>query len=540
MTTDNFGDSVDAVPPQLEPSGPTVEPATRSRQLRWVVADAILPGAGHLAAGRRRLALIFGLPTLAAVLAGVALVVTTSLPRLAAEAVNALGVILVIQAIVLVWRLLAVGAGLFAVGWRRPGARHGIAVAVLLLAVVVPQGYLGYATNVAREEVDRVFVVDSGGAWQPPATPQPTLAPQATATPTPEPSATPTATPAVPRVNILLIGIDSGVGRRTANTDTMIVASLDPVTETVSMISIPRDMVNVPLPDGSIYASKLNGLDSYARHHPSRFPGSDGTGHDVLMAAIGTLLNLQIDYYASVSLGSFVQVVDILGGVDVSVSRSMCDPGYTEYGFNNGFSIKAGLRHLNGLQALAYARIRKAPGESDFTRAARQQEVISGLRDAVVKRGFLSDPVKLMQALGRAMATNVPREILPDLADVMARVDRTHTYRDVINSPLVRQGFDARGSIQIPDIAGIRKLAATLFPETGTLPLAKFAAPAPATSGSGSGTGSCAPAPTAAPPPTPVPTATVAPSPSADPTPAPTATTAPATASPSPSPSPTP
>ena len=505
-----------------------------------MVADAILPGTGHLAAGRRRLALIFGVPTLAALLALVALVLTTSLPRLAAEAVNALGVILVIQAIVLVWRLLAVGAGIAAVGWRRPGARHGLAVVVLLLAVVVPQGYLGYVTNVAREEVDRVFVVDTGGAWQPPATPQPTLAPEATATPTPEPTATPTATPTVPRVNILLIGIDSGVGRRTANTDTMIVASLDPVTETVSMISIPRDMVNVPLPDGSVYAPKLNGLDSYARHNPSKYPGSDGTGHDVLMAAIGTLLNLKIDYYASVSLGSFVQVVDTLGGVDVSVSRSLCDPGYTEYGFNNGFSIKAGLRHLNGLQALAYARIRKAPGESDFTRAARQQEVISGLRDAVVKRGFLSDPVKLLKALGRAMATNVPREILPDLADVMARVDRTHTYRDVIKSPLVRQGFDARGAIQIPSIAGIRKLAATLFPETGTLPLAEFAAPPPATSGSGSGTGSCGPAPTSAPPPTPVPSASPEPTPSSDPTPEPPSPTPVETASPSPIPAPTP
>lgn len=467
-----------------------------------------------------------------------ALVLTTSLPRLAAEAVNALGVILVIQAIVLLWRLLAVGAGLAAVGWRRPGARHGLAVVVLLLAVAIPQGYLGYVTNVAREEVDRVFVVDSGGAWrpsatpQPPATPQPTLAPEATATPTPEP----TATPAVPRVTILLIGIDSGVGRRTANTDTMIVASLDPVTETVSMISIPRDMVNVPLPDGTVYGPKLNGLDSYARHHPSKFPGSDGTGHDVLMAAIGTILNLEIDYYASVSLGSFVQVVDTLGGVDVSVSRSMCDPGYTEYGFNNGFSIKAGLRHLNGLQALAYARIRKAPGESDFTRAARQQEVVSGLRDAVVKRGFLSDPVKLLKALGRAMATNVPREILPDLADVMARVDRTHTYRDVIKSPLVRPGFDARGSIQIPDLAGIRKLASTLFPETGTLPPAEFAAPPPATSGSGSGTGSCAPAPTKPPPPTPVPSASVEPTPAPEVTPAPTSSTPVATASPSPAP----
>ena len=62
----------------------------------------------------------------------------------------------------------------------------------------------------------------------------------------------------------------------------MIVVSLDPVTETVSMVSIPRDMVDVPLADGRKYSGKINGLVSYARHHPKQFPGSDGTGFDVL------------------------------------------------------------------------------------------------------------------------------------------------------------------------------------------------------------------------------------------------------------------
>ncbi len=537
------------IPPEepVEPVEP-VEPAdrdlspVRGRQLRWVWIDAIFPGAGHLAAGRRRLAVLFGVPVLIALGSLGILAVTTSLARLAAEAVNALALILVIQAIVLVWRLLAVGAGVLAVGRRQPLTRHGLAVGLLLTAVIAPQAYLGYLTNVAREEVDRVFTGETEGAWEPPSTPQPTLAPSATSTPFP--SSSPDS--GVQRVNVLLIGIDSGVGRNTANTDTMIVASLDAVTETVSMISLPRDMVDVPLPDGTVYKPKLNGLDSDARHHPASFPGSDGSGHDVLMAAAGTLLNLQIDYYAAVSLGGFVRVIDAIGGVDVSVTRSLCDPGYTEYGFESGFSIAAGLRHLNGLEALAYARVRKTAGESDFTRAARQQEVLSGLRDAIVKRGYLSDPVELLQALGRSMQTNVPRELLPDLAEIMARVDRGHTYRAVIKSPLVKSGFDARGSTQIPDVPGIRLLAAGLFPPTGTVPNVDYAAPPPATSGSGSGTGNCVqpatPTPTPAPTPDPVPTASPTPSASPDPsaTLVPTPEPSPSTSPPSPSPSPSP
>ena len=528
MPTDEVPPPQNGPPQGDEPAGPAAGVNPRQAQLRWVLLDAILPGAGHLMAGRRWEAAIFGVPTLVAVVALVGVIASTSLPRLAAQTVNALGAILAIQGAILIWRLLAVITGLMAVGGRRPGYRHRLVMAALITAVIVPQAYLGYVTNVAREEVDRVFVGETNGAWVPPLTPQPSLDPMAAlATTSPDPS--PRA--GIPRVNILLIGVDSGVGRNTANTDTMIVASLDPVTETVSFVSIPRDMVNVPLPNGSIYAPKVNGLDSDARHHPSEFPGSDGSGHDVLMAAAGALLNLKIDYYAAVNLVGFVRVVDTLGGVDVSVARSLCDSGYSEYGFENGFSIKAGLRHLNGEQALAYARIRKASGESDFTRAARQQEVISGLRDAVVKRGFLSDPIALLQALGRSMSTNVPRELLPDLADVMARVDRAHTYRAVIKSPLVKPGYDVRGSIQIPDIDGIRQLAAGLFPPAGTFPEFGYAAPPPATSGSGSGTGSCIPPPK----PTPIPTPTGAPNPSATFEPAPSPTDSAATPDPSPS-----
>jgi LCP family protein required for cell wall assembly len=144
----------------------------------------------------------------------------------------------------------------------------------------------------------------------------------------------------------------------------MIVVSLDPVGETVSMISIPRDMVDVPLPDGRRFRGKINSLVSYARHHPKEFPGSDGSGDDVLMGALGQLVGLQIDHFAQVNLGGFVRVVDTLGGVDVDVADAFCDPTYDEYGFSRGFAISVGRHHLNGNQALAFARVRKAAGRA--------------------------------------------------------------------------------------------------------------------------------------------------------------------------------
>jgi polyisoprenyl-teichoic acid--peptidoglycan teichoic acid transferase len=332
--------------------------------------DAVVPGLGHLVGGRRRLALVLGAPVIALVAYGLVLALSVSPARLAATLIQSdvLWALIALQVAILVWRLIAVASSLLQPDLPRLGRRDVLPIAVLAVAIIAPQAYIGYATEVAREELDTVFA-DSPVILSPSFVPEP----EASLTP-PDPSllpsATPSATPNVPpRVNVLVVGVDSGIGRNTYLTDTMIVVSLDPVGKTVSMISVARDMVDVPLPDGRRYRGKINSLVAYARHHPRQFPGTDGTGYDVLRGALGTLLELRINYHAAVNLGGFVAVVDHLHGVDVSVARAFCDPTYDEYGFTNGFSISAGRHHLNGQQALAYARVRKANGESDFTRA---------------------------------------------------------------------------------------------------------------------------------------------------------------------------
>jgi LCP family protein required for cell wall assembly len=477
----------------------------RSRYLPAIL-DALIPGLGHLVVGRRRRALLFASPLLLGLVTAAWIVATTSGPRLAASLLSneVIWGLLAAQGLLLASRLLAVGSSLFDPALPRPSRRDLLPIVLLLVFVVAPQAYAGYATETAREAADQIFVG--------PAT---AVVPTVSAAPDPSflstappgsPSPSPSLDPTGQRVTALVIGVDSGVGRNTYLTDTMIIVSLDRATRTVSMLSIPRDMVDVPMADGRGYRDKINSLVAYARHHPEQFPGSDGTGFDVLMGALGTLTGVPIDYYAKVDLGGFVRVVDVLGGVDVNVAHGFCDPGYDEYGFTMGFSITAGLHHLNGQQALAYARVRKASGESDFTRAARQQEVISGIRDSIVHGGFLNDPIGLLQALGQTVETNVPRDLLPDLADLATQVGREQTYRAVVTHPLVGSGFDVRGSIQIPDVPAIRALAARLFPADGTLPSADYGLPKPSsTAVAGSGVGGCKPAPTPKPTPTPKP-----------------------------------
>ncbi len=330
---------------------------------------------------------------------------------------------------------------------------------MLVVLVAAPQTYAGYVTQVARESVDEVFVEGpaTSGAWKPAETAAPTVGPTAapgtSASPSPTASPSPSPTPTTPRINVLIIGVDSGVGRTTFLTDTMIVASLDPVGETVSLLSFPRDLVDVPLPGGGRYGGKLNSLLAYARSHPRAFPGSSGDGHDVLMAALGEMTGLQIDYYAQVNLGGFVAVINAMSGIQVNVARGFCDPTYHSYGYPNGFSITAGRHKLNGTQALAYARVRKASGESDFSRQERQQEVLSGIRDRVVKGGFLDDPIAFLRSTSRTVETNIPRKLVPTLVEYAQRVDRSATYRDVVSG-----GSLIQSGLRQPGLRDLRRL----------------------------------------------------------------------------------
>jgi hypothetical protein len=145
--------------------------------------------------------------------------------------------------------------------------------------------------------------------------------------------------------------------------------------------------------------------------------------------------------------------------------------------------------------------------------------------------GFLNDPIGLIKALGDTVQTNIPRSLVPDLADMATRIGRKQTYRAVITHPLVMGAFDGRGSIQVPDVAAIRTLVAALFPATGTLPTVQYQVPASSGHTSGSGVSNCGPLAT------PRPTAT--PKPTAKPTAKPSASAQPAS-TPTPTPTPTP
>ena len=93
------------------------------------------------------------------------------------------------------------------------------------------------------------------------------------------------------------------------------VVSLDPVGHTIAMLSLPRDLIDVPLGNGDVYAPKLNSLMSYADSHPEEFPGAGWPPS----GAVRSLLGIDIQYHAQLQFGSFIRMVDAVGGVDVDV-----------------------------------------------------------------------------------------------------------------------------------------------------------------------------------------------------------------------------
>ena len=424
------------------------------------------PGLGQLALGSRRWGLLLALPPL--VLVALAIGALASPDRLGRLALlvnpDVIAALLIAEGALLVWRIAAV-ADAYRRGQGRARERGAALTAVALVFVLVPSVYAGYLTEVAREAALTVFAPVEAPYDPPVDTPIESNDPFA---PAPTESLAPS-TPPLGRFTVLLIGVDSGPDRTTFLTDTMIVASLDPVAGAVSMISVPRDLVDTPLPDGRVYSSKINSLVSYANRYPGKFPGST-SGQSVLAAALGELLNVKIDGWAQVNLPGFVRVIDSIGGIDITVRNNFCDARYDEYGFD-GFAITAGNYHLDGQGALAYARIRKALGENDFTRAARQGEIVIAARDRIVAGGFLNDPAGFIKAMGDLVSTSLDPSDFTEYADEAATITRDRIFRAVITYPLVHgTSGDPRGSILIPRMGQIRDLARQAFPAAGTLP----------------------------------------------------------------------
>jgi LCP family protein required for cell wall assembly len=256
------------------------------------------------------------------------------------------------------------------------------------------------------------------------------------------------------RLNVLVLGIDSrGVAGDTQNTDTMIVLSIDPVNRTAAMLSVPRDTF-VAIPGHG--SQKVNAAFALG-------------GPDLAQKTIEGLLGIRINSYALINFQAFTDIVDSVGGALVDVKRPVRDESYptADYGVER-LNIQPGPQLMPGEIALKYARSRH--DSNDFSRAKRQQDVISAIRARISTDSMVARLPAIVNNVGSAVETNFdPANILP-LAGLGGGIPSSDIKSEVLlpcnidvpHCELTEQN-GAQGYFLIPDKAKIGNLVAELF-----------------------------------------------------------------------------
>jgi LCP family protein required for cell wall assembly len=209
------------------------------------------------------------------------------------------------------------------------------------------------------------------------------------------------------RINILLLGI-GGPGHDGPNlTDTIMLASIDPITDKAELLSIPRDLwVRIPAAGYSkINAAYQDGLD---RSTSKTDAGQRADGLALLDKTLQPVLDgVNIQYHVLFDFSAFKQMVDALGGVTVNVPETLYDPTIAWENHWNPVIAKKGVRTFNGQQALLYARSRET--SSDFARGERQRLLISAIKEKAFSAGTFANPIKvssLLDSLGNNVYTD--------------------------------------------------------------------------------------------------------------------------------------
>jgi LCP family protein required for cell wall assembly len=221
------------------------------------------------------------------------------------------------------------------------------------------------------------------------------------------------------RINILVMGIDQRENEEGPwRTDTMLVLTLDPVTMSGGMLSIPRDLW-VPIPgyaEGRINQAHFLG-EAYD------YPGG---GPALAVKTVQYNIGVPIHYYARLNFNAFEELVDIIGGIDVLVAEDIEDPTYPDEGVGHDpFYLSAGWQHLDGELALKYARTRHSFG-GDFDRAKRQQQVLTAIFEQVTRLDLLpqlaSRAPELWRTLQGAVETDLTLDEIIALAQLASEV----------------------------------------------------------------------------------------------------------------------
>lgn len=216
------------------------------------------------------------------------------------------------------------------------------------------------------------------------------------------------------RVNILLLGMAGGIHEGPDLTDTIIVASFHTEKHTLSLLSVPRDIWSEALKD------RINSAYHYGEAKKK------GGGITLSRAIIEDVTGLPIHYVMTLDFTQFENLIDVLGGIDVNVTKGFIDTEFPIAGKENDLcggdpkflcryetvQFPAGEQHMNGSTALKYVRSRHSEGNegTDFARSRRQQDIIVALKEKIIASKPWFHPAlaaKLLKAADTATDTDM-------------------------------------------------------------------------------------------------------------------------------------
>jgi LCP family protein required for cell wall assembly len=230
-------------------------------------------------------------------------------------------------------------------------------------------------------------------------------------------------------INILLLGYGGPGHGGPYLTDSILLLSIKPASRKAVIISIPRDLV-VPIPalpgNGTITA-RMNlayaiGVDRQSFPNVRDRWRSPTGGGDLAAATAAEVTGQPVDYWVAVDFKAFRQVVEALGGIDVTIPEPLDDP-YFPAGETTAYRhihFDAGVQHLNGERALEYARSRQTT--SDFDRSRRQRLVLLAIQHRIDRLGSLPPLVVLVSVLRDNMRTNLRPIELRQVAHTLGQI----------------------------------------------------------------------------------------------------------------------
>lgn len=425
----------------------------------WLVLlNFVLPGSVQVLAGSRRLGR-FGLrATFTLVfLAVVAGAVYLLWPEVILTALtNTIGLwvaagLLVFYAVV--WLILTMDTlRLVRLVKAGPKARPLIAgfATVLMVGVVGTAGYGAYVATTASDFLSSVFV------------------------------AGPTEPPVDGRYNIMLLGGDAGPDRDGLRPDSISVVSIDAASGQASMIGLPRNLEDVPFspgpladlyPEGygaidgcEVDACMLNSIYTEVElKSPEMYPKAIAEGSEPgiegMRDAAQGVTGLTIQYYVLIDMQGFSDLIDALGGVDITVAERLPIGGDENLDQVEGW-IEPGAQHMNGYTATWYARSRHST--SDYDRILRQSQ----LQEAILRQFSPGNVLSKFQGIAKAGAqvikTDVPQGMLGYFANLGSKTKALPINRIELTPPTIDP--------EDPDFSQIRDLVAASLAAASATP----------------------------------------------------------------------